>query len=134
MSERLDNFKGKRHTFTKEERRKGGLKRTDAQLFRSQTNAIKKGKMHNKLKDCNSCTIPLCPFFEEGKSCSMFNTQFVRLVMFKKNLSSIKEFDDYIFGFLQRGAIAEKSESYDKISGFVHELLEFKEFKNESLR
>ncbi len=134
MNERLDNFNGKRHTFTKEERRKGGKNRTDAKLFRSQTNAIKKDRMQNKLKDCDSCSIPLCPFFEEEKSCSMFNTKFVRLVMFKKNLSTIEEFDNYIFGFLQRGAIAEKSESYEKISDFVNELLEFKEFKNESLR
>ena len=134
MNERLGNFKGKRHTFTQEERRKGGKNRTDEKICRSQTNAIKKGRMHNKLQDCDSCTIPLCPFFEEEKSCSMFNTKFVRLVMFKKNLSTIEDFDNYIFGFLQRGAIAEKTESYDNIRAFVEELIEFKEFKNESIR
>lgn len=134
MNEKLDNFKGKRHTFTQEERRKGGKNRTDEKIFRSQTNAIKKGRMQNKLKNCDSCFIPLCPFFEEGKSCSMFNTKFVRLVMFKKNLSTIKDFDNFIFGFLQRGALAEKTESYDKIRDFVEELIEFQEFKNESLR
>ena len=64
----------------------------------------------------------------------MFNTKFVRLVMFKKNLPTIKDFDNYIFGFLQRGTLAQQSDSYDKLTEFVEELLEFQEFKNVSLR
>jgi hypothetical protein len=134
MSERLDNFRGKRHTFTQKERCEGGSNRGDLKIFRSQINAIKKGKYKNKLKHCDSCSIPLCSYFEKGKSCSLFNTKFVKLVMFKKNLSTIEEFDDYIFGFLQRGTLAQEVGSYESLSAFAHEMLEFREFKNESLK
>jgi hypothetical protein len=133
MNERLVNFNGKIHTFTQEERSKGGRKITCEKSFCSQTNAIK-NKQQNKIKYCDSCSIPLCSYFEKGKSCSVFNTKFVRLVMLKKNLSTIKDFDNYIFGFLQRGSIAHEIGSYEKLSPFFQELLEFREFKNESLR
>ena len=132
MNERLNNFRGKRHTFTPEERSRGGINRSDKKLFRSQTNAIK-NKYQNKLKRCDSCQI-LCQYFEKGKSCSVFNTKFVRLVMFKKNLSNINEFDEYVFGFLQRGSVVYETESYKMLRPLLHELLEFREFKNESLR
>jgi len=133
MNERLVNFNGKIHTFTQEERSNGGRKITCEKIFCSQTNAIK-NKQQNKIKYCDSCSIPLCSYFGKGKSCSVFNTKFVRLVMLKKNLSTIKDFDDYIFGFLQRGSIAQETGSYEKLSPFFQELLEFREFKNESLK
>lgn len=134
MNERLINFNGKIHTFTQEERSKGGSRRSELKIFCSQVNAIKKGRYQNKLKYCDSCSIPLCPSFEKGKSCSVFNTKFVKLVMFKKNLSSIEEFDNYIFGFLLQGSKAHKTGSYQDLREFAHEMLAFREFKNESLR
>ena len=134
MSNKLDNFKGKRHLFTHEERVKGGRKKTDKKIFRSQTNAIKSNKCTNVLKDCNSCHIPLCPFFEEDKECSMFNTKFVRLVSFKKNLSSIEDFDAFMFNFFQRGARAQTSDSFEEMKDFLDDLLEYQEWKHESNR
>lgn len=134
MNKRLDNFRGKRHIFTSEERYKGGNNKSDLKIFCSQINAIKKGKYQNKLKYCKSCAIPLCPYFKEENSCSMFNTKFVKLVMFRKNLSTVEEFDDYFFGFLQRGIIAQEIGSYESLRDFAHEVLEFREFKNESLK
>ena len=134
MSNKIDNFKGKRHSFSPEERVKGGRKRTDKKIYNCQTNAIKKGKTENVLKDCNSCNIPLCPFFKEDEQCSMFNTKFVRLVSFKKNLSSIKDFDAFMFNFFQRGARAQTSDSFEEMKTFLDDLLEYSEWKYESLR
>lgn len=130
---KLDNFKGKKHTFTPEEREKGGKKKTDKKLYSCQTNAIK-NKSENTLKDCNSCGIPLCPYGEDDATCRLFNTKFVRLVMFQKNLSSVQEFDEYIFMFLVRGSKAKNSDSVKEILRFITELLEFQEWKHESLR
>jgi len=134
MSNKIDNFKGKRHTFTPEERAKGRKKKTDKRKFNSQTNAIKKGGKENTLKDCNSCHIPFCPLGEDNNSCTLFNTKFVRLVMFKQNMSSIREFDDFIFDFLIRGSEAQKSDSSEIITKFIYDLLELQEWKHESIR
>ena len=134
MTSKLNNFKGKRHVFSKEDSKKGGKRKTSQKVFRSQTNPIKKDKITNVLKDCNSCSIPLCPFFEEEKQCSMFNTKFVRLVSFKKNLSSIEDFDAFMFNFFQRGARAQTSDSYEEMRDFLDDLLEYQEWKHESNR
>jgi len=134
VTSKLDNFKGEKHIFTEEDSKKGGKRRTEQTIFRSQTNAIKNGKHSNVLKDCNSCSIPLCPFFEEDTECSMFNTKFVRLVSFKKNLSSIEDFDAFIFNFFQRGARAQTSDSFEEMRDFLDDLLEYREWKHESNR
>lgn len=130
----IDNLKGKRHSFTQEERVKGGKKITDKKVFRSQTNALKKGKIENKLKPCDSCLIPACPKYKKDGYCSRFNTKLVRLVMYKKNLSSVREFDEYVFRFLERASYSTCSDSYEEMKSFLDDLIEFQEFRNESLK
>lgn len=130
---KLNNFKGKKHTFTSEERAKGGKKKTDKKLFSCQTNPIK-DKTINTLKDCNFCNIFGCPFEEEGLSCRLFNTKFVRLVMFHRNLSSVEEFDAYMFNFFRRGSMMKREQSSAEMKDFLYELLDIQEWKHESLR
>ena len=132
---KLDNFKGKKHTFTAEDRVKGGRRKSDKKKYTCQTNAIKKGSTENVLKDCNSCAIPLCPYFEENSQCTLFNTKFVRLVSFKKNLATIKDFDAFMFNFFKRYAkVQSEDASFEEIKNFVYDFLEYREWRDESLR
>ena len=130
---KLGNFKGKKHTFTPEERAKGGRKKTNKKMFTCQTNPIK-DKSVNSLKDCNSCSIPLCPYDEDDMSCRLFNTKFVRLVMFHRNLSTVEEFDEYMFNFFRKGSMMKHEQSFGEMKDFLYELLDMQEWKHESLR
>jgi hypothetical protein len=86
------------------------------------------------LKDCNSCYIPFCPLGEDDKKCTLFNTKFVRLIMFKKNLSTVRDFDDYMFDFFRRGSMTQEKSSFAENLVFMEEFLELMEYKRESIR
>ena len=65
----------------------------------------------------------------------MFNTKFVRLVSFKKNLATIIDFDAFMFNFFKRYAKVQSDDaSFEEIKNFVYDFLEYREWRDESLR
>lgn len=126
----IENFKGKRHTLTREDSVKGGLSRSAGKVLHSRINPVKPGKHARHVKSCDSCMIP-CPKYQEGMDCTVYSTKFVQLFMFHKGFSTTGEFDDYMFAFLTEMIKAEQENSTPLLTSVLHKLLEIMEVKNQ---
>ena len=104
MSSKLDNFKGKMHTFTHEDRVKGGKTKSIKKTFSARLNAMKNGKYAQGIKTCDKCHVTfICPLKtkEPHQKCELFSAKMIYSVMRARELSTVEEFDKFISEFVK---------------------------------
>jgi adenine-specific DNA glycosylase len=106
LNPRLDNFKGKVHTFTKEDSIKGGQARSKKKSYANSINPVIHGKYARNVPHCN-----LCPFKsrcnaynpqEPDAACKVIDIPNYMQLMSALTFTSEEEFDDFINKQIQR--------------------------------
>jgi len=104
MSSKLDNFGGKTHVFSHEDRMKGARTKSWKKTLSARLNAMKNGKYAKGIKNCDDCKVSFkCPFKakEPYQKCEMFSAKMIYTIMLARNLPTIEEFDKFISGFMK---------------------------------
>jgi hypothetical protein len=129
MEDRIKNFKGKRHEFTSEDRKKGGLSRSDKKRLASKTNAIKSAQHTKDTKYCADCKLyQFCPRYNPGQPCSIINHKNFKKLMHVKGFRTTEEFDDFVFDLMQDlNDPSDDDKSFYVLFNRVNELLDIKD-------
>ena len=125
----VDNFKGKVHKLTKEDRIKGGKTRSEKKAAVARFNAIKTGNYTSGIKYCGTCLFKVsCPKYIKGpgQKCSVVNPKSLKQVMAIKGFKNTVEYDNFILemniAFENIGNIQNKRQmeyTFDKIIEFM---------------
>lgn len=126
---RLDNFKGKMHVFTPEDRLKGSKTITWKRVLANRLNAMKSGRYSKGLKECVKCKVTFaCPFRKASSECVLFSPKSVYKIMLAKELQTVEQFDEFISEFVKEYLKVQNSkESAEELKSFLEKMIELRE-------
>lgn len=121
---KLDNFRGKRHTFTKEDSIKGGKASSDRKRVSSAFNAMKTGRYSKRVPHCNTCPIKKqCEFYDledPTAPCKVLDIPGYRELVFALRMRDEEEMITVINKHMQRLYIKDlKQNDRDAIRDFI---------------
>ena len=134
MNDKLDNFKGKMHRLTKEDRIKGGQRRSNLKSNASRVNPIITGKYTKGVKYCSTCLLAqFCPEYEPGpgKICKIIEPKTLRQIMDIKGFKTTQEYDYYVFDFINSIVLADKEDNKDGFKLLCDKIIEVLELKSQ---
>lgn len=103
---KLDNFKGKRHTFTKEDSIKGGSSTSPRKIVSSAFNAMKTGRYSQRVPHCHTCPIKKqCEFYDSNDPkapCKVLDIPGYRELVFALRMREEEEIITVINKHMQR--------------------------------
>ncbi len=128
----VDNFKGKLHKLTQEDRIKGGKTRTEKKAAVARLNAIRTGNYTSGIKYCGNCLFKVsCPKYVNGpgQKCSIVSPRSLKQVMAIKGFKNTLEYDNFILEMTIAFDNIENIQNKKQIDYTFGKILEFIELK-----
>lgn len=130
----LENFKGKIHSFSKEDSIKGGSQSSPRKIRANGTKFFKTGNYSKRVPHCNTCIFrDKCSAYdpkEPKAACKVINIPNYFHLMSALTFNSEEEFDNFISKHVQRMYLKNlTSDDWKKLLDFLTILLKVKETK-----
>jgi len=130
IDDKLNNFRGKRHHFNRQDCVKGGLSRSQNKLDAISSNAIKTGQHTPYLKYCDSCLLKdFCQEYSPGDTCVHINPKNLKIIMKLKGFQTTEEYDHYFFDVMQD--VAKGMNNFQDTPIAFERMIELLELRNE---